>query len=131
MLEIPVTTYWMLNGASYQKLSKLDFNACSLSELQDIVPKLVIGGLRFIVLFLHSFSFIRWNRDSSSYTPNYRAMARFEELLREIAREDNVRFCTMQEAATLVGSYADASEDFVPTLGISHLLSRAWQRIME
>jgi len=129
ILEIPVTTYRLFGKGSHEKLSKLDFNACSLQELLDVTPKLLAGGVRYIVLFLHSFSFIRWKRDFSGIVPNYRALDLFDRFLREVSCWENVRFTTMEQLATLAQG-AEAGEDFVPSAGLFGLLPRALQRVL-
>jgi len=129
ILELPVTAYWMINHRLFRKVSKLDFNACSLAELTDVVPQMVGSGIKFIVLFLHSFSFIRWNKDFTSYSPNHHAIARFEGLLKQIsAMRHDVRFCTMQEAAHMTIPETENDNDFVPTVGFLRLFPRALQR---
>ena len=128
ILEIPVTTYRLLGNGSYEKLSKLDFNACSLRELLDVTPKLMAGGVRYIVLFLHSFSFIRWKRDFSGIVPNYRALERFERYMRAIAGAMNASFTTMKELAA--SQEPEPGRDFVPTVSLSGLFPRALQRVL-
>ena len=46
ILELPVTTYWLLNTPLKRKNSKVDFNACSLSELQNVIPKFIRGRMK-------------------------------------------------------------------------------------
>lgn len=129
ILEIPVTTYRLLGNGSYEKLSKLDFNACSLRELLDVTPKLMAGGVRYIVLFLHSFSFIRWKRDFSGIAPNYRALERFERYMRAVAGTMNTSFTTMKELAAEPHQF-EPGRDFVPTVSLSGLFPRALQRVL-
>ena len=130
IVEIPVTTYWLLNKGPLRKLSKLDFNACSLAELRDVVPKMIAGGVRQIVLFLHSFSFIRWKKDFSGFVPNHRAIARFDNFLREFKGWKNIRFTTMEEAASLLVGDAEGGADCIPTVRLSGLFPRAIQRVL-
>jgi peptidoglycan/xylan/chitin deacetylase (PgdA/CDA1 family) len=129
--EVPVTTYWLVDKGPYRKLSKLDFNACSLAELRDVVPKLIDAGTRTVVLFLHSFSFVRWTRDLSGIVPNYRAMDRFDRLLAEIARRDDAGFITMEQASRMALSENDEGSDFIPTVRMSRLVPRVMQRMLE
>jgi peptidoglycan/xylan/chitin deacetylase (PgdA/CDA1 family) len=131
IMEVPVTTYWLLDKGPYRKLSKLDFNACSLAELRDVVPKLIHGGIRTVVLFLHSFSFVRWKKDFSGIVPNYRAIERFDRLLGEISRRHDAGFITMEQASRMALNEADDDSDFIPTVRMSRLLPRAVQRVLE
>lgn len=131
--EVPVTTYWLVDKGPYRKMSKLDFNACSLAELRDVVPKLIEAGTRTVVLFLHSFSFVRWKKDFSGIEPNDRAMNRFDRLLSDIARRNDAGFITMEEASRIEFNGRDEAEetDFIPTVRMSRLVPRAVQRVLE
>jgi peptidoglycan/xylan/chitin deacetylase (PgdA/CDA1 family) len=129
--EVPVTTYWLVDKGPYRKLSKLDFNACSLAELRDVVPKLIDAGTRTVVLFLHSFSFVRWKKDFSGIVPNYRAIERFDRLMAEIACRSDAGFITMEQASRMHLNGNDDAGDFIPTLRMSRLVPRAMQRVFE
>lgn len=131
ILEVPVTTYWLVDKGPYRKLSKLDFNACSLAELRDVVPKLIDAGIRTVVLFLHSFSFVRWKKDFSGIVPNYRAIERFDRLLAEISRRQDAAFVTMEQASRMALNETEEARDFIPTVRMSRLLPRAMQRVLE
>jgi peptidoglycan/xylan/chitin deacetylase (PgdA/CDA1 family) len=131
ILEVPVTTYWLVDKGPYRKLSKLDFNACSLAELRDVVPKLIDAGTRTVVLFLHSFSFVRWNKDLSGIVPNYRAMERFDRLLADIARRNDAGFITMEQASRMELNESADDNDFIPAVRMSRLVPRAMQRVLE
>lgn len=129
--EVPVTTYWLVDKGPYRKLSKLDFNACSLAELRDVVPKLIDAGTRTVVLFLHSFSFVQWKKDFSGIVPNYRAMERFDRLLKEIAARNDAGFITMEQASRMELNGSNEERDFIPTVRMSRLVPRAMQRVLE
>ena len=132
ILEIPVTCYWLARGLGYQKLSKLDINACSNAEMTEIIPKLIRGKVDYIVLFLHSFSFIRWKRDLSGVEPNHRAIERFEALLHAITTADYYAgFSTMADIAERLLDGTHMNNDFVPALNPVHIVPRALQRLME
>ena len=132
VLEIPVTTYW-LSLPTWRKISKVDINSSSLAELCDVIPKLVGAKTRYIVLFLHSFSFIRWRRDYSGFEPNTRALQRFEAILSRIASwgyQDS--FCTMEQVAReLEGGSIEEDFDFIPTVKSRCVLNRVVQRLLE
>ena len=129
--EVPVTTYWLVDKGPYRKLSKLDFNACSLAELRDVVPKLIDAGIRTAVLFLHSFSFVRWKKDFSGIVPNYRAIERFDRLLAEITARNDAGFITMEQASRIALNEGEEDRDFIPTVRMSRLVPRAMQRVLE
>jgi len=132
ILEVPITCYWLARGIGYQKLSKLDINACSSAEMSDIVPKLVRAKMEYVILFLHSFSFIRWKRNFTGVVPNHRAMERFEVLLQSISKAGyGTRFSTMAEVAAGTIKEQPDRTDFVPSLRTSNILPRAFLRLVE
>lgn len=131
-VEVPVTVYWLFNNRFRRKLSKIDINASSLGEMQDAIPQLMARNLKCIVLFLHSFSFVRWKRDSSGVVPNPRAVNRFERLMESLVEHGgNQQFCTMEQAAKSFSAQDALEEDFIPAINPIRVFSRAVQRIIE
>jgi hypothetical protein len=117
---------------NWRKLSKIDVNSSSLAEMCDVIPQLIAAGSTHIVLFLHSFSFIRWKKDYSGFAPNRRALTRFERLLQYIhGLGYQGSFCTMQELAGHLETEDQAVADFIPTLKSRYILNRAYQRLVE
>lgn len=127
--EIPVSTYWLVDTPFYRKNSKLDINACSNEEFRDILPKFINSKINFVVLFLHSFSFLKWKRDYSSVQPDYRAMERLSRTLELLTKFENVDFLTMQEAAHLVRCVDEENPDFTPSVNVSKIFPRIIQRL--
>lgn len=126
--EIPVTTYWLVHTSLYRKNSKIDVNACSWSELEDIVPKLTGTGIPYGVLFLHSFSFIKLDRALHG-SPDPKPLERFEKLL-ELLREDrDAGFVTMKSIAK-TGGCDPREQDQIPTLAPARIVSRAARRLV-
>ncbi len=132
ILEIPVTTYWMLNRFGYRKLSKLDINACSNAEMKEVIPQLVSKAVPYVILFLHSFSFVKWKRDLSGVVPNYRALERFDALLESIVSADSYapRFSTMAEIAEDKSRQHTSGSDYIPSLTPARIPGRALQRLL-
>lgn len=131
ILEIPVTTYWLINTSFFRKISKLDVNSSSLAELMDIIPKLMESRVGPVVLFLHSFSFIRWKKDNSGVLPNYRALERFETIVDAICKRGyQTHFCTMAEISRSFAGENEHELDFIPTVKASGIIPRALQRIL-
>ena len=126
-----MTTFWLINQPFYRKITKTDINAASLAEMSEVIPQMLKHRMRYIVLFLHSFSFIRWQRDFSGIIPNHRAVERFDTLLQRIAQwEPASEFCTMEEASRLPMP-TEEEPDFIPTVSSLRLLPRAYQRLVE
>jgi len=132
ILEVPVTMYWLFDNVLLRKMSKLDINACSLTELRNVIPKLVRGRIRCVILFLHSFSFIRWKKDYSGVLPNYRALERFERTLEMICGWGyRGSFCTMAELSKALSGDQDGRCDLIPTVNSLGIILRALRRILE
>jgi Polysaccharide deacetylase len=132
ILEIPVTSYWLWNRSSRRKNSKIDVNACSWTELRTIVPQFARSSVDYVVLFLHSFSFLRWDRNGDNLAPKIGPLKRFEALLRTIREDLAGEFVTIEEAARpSVPSQDGQEEDCAPTVPPLYLVPRVLTRLLE
>ena len=127
--ELPVTTYWLLDTPFYRKNSKLDFNACTIGELKDVLPKFIKSNIKFVVLFLHSFSFLKWGKGYSHVDPDLRALRSFEETLEFLKEFDSVNFLTVKEAIPLFDSLGKNEEDFIPRVDLVNVFPRIVKRL--
>jgi hypothetical protein len=130
LLEIPVTTYWLWNTPSSKKNSKVDVNACSWAELSSIVPRLARSSIEYVVLFVHSFSFVHWNGKRESLAVNRGPLKRFEALLNMIRQDLGGEFYTIEQASRVQLQH-DPVPDFIPTLSPVRLLPRLATRLLE
>lgn len=95
ILEMPVTIYSMLGGP-YTKISKIDMNACSWREIKHVVrdytqePRIL-----FVILFLHSFSFIKRGKKVGDKFPNFRVIRKFESTLRFLKDDPRCELITL------------------------------------
>lgn len=127
--EIPVTVYGM---ALPNRKSKIDINACSLQELKHAVDRIMEfnaksrAGLRNIVIFLHSFSFVKWNPSYVAAGPDGKTLEKFVQFIGYI--RDNygnaAAFRKLEECGR-----PEAEEDFLPRLGFGDFISRMAGRI--
>ena len=119
------------------KKSKIDLNACSLAELKDICGKFILSSVDkeslIVVLFLHSFSFIRWDRGYSRFSVDHKTLSNFERFLEFIflRYHKNIEFITTEG---LTSSFTDKAKnkellDCVPTGSIVNLLPRYLKRM--
>lgn len=129
--EIPVTTYWLMNSELYRKNSKIDFNACSWKELRAVVGALARSELPYIVLFLHSFSFIYWDPVKRTLTPKLKPLKRFESLLGVIRDELGGEFVTMGEVAQQPPIEADKRFDMVPSVSPFCSITRVLTHLLD
>jgi peptidoglycan/xylan/chitin deacetylase (PgdA/CDA1 family) len=130
ILEIPVTTYWLWRMPSPGKNSKIDVNACSWTELRSIVPKLA-HSVEYIVLFLHSFSFVRWDGNGGNLTPKRAPLERFEALLRMVRENLNADFTTIDQISKMSPEGFESAGDFVPTLPLLYIVPRIFNRFFD
>jgi hypothetical protein len=131
VFEVPVTTYWLLKTPWYRKIAKIDVNSSSLSEMESAILALLGNGTEYVILFLHSFSFIGWNKRFSDFAPNYRPMRRFEALLERLVNSGyGERFCTMADVARQLEAGALGSGDQIPSLNSSAVLARVLRRAL-
>ena len=129
IVEIPISTYWLIHTFFYKKNSKLDINACSYQEFKDIVPKFIHCDISFVVLFLHSFSFLKWNKDHSHVIPDYVTIKKFEKIFSFITTLNNVDFLTIKESVPLLATDKEVSFDFTPSVNIFKIGNRIIQRL--
>jgi len=81
VLEVPVTVYSML-GRVCKKKSKIDINACSWTEIKHVASNYINESrVLFVILFLHSFSFIRQGGKVNDISPNFSVIRKFERTL--------------------------------------------------
>jgi hypothetical protein len=136
IFEIPVTIYNILNIGALKKDSKLDINACSYSELASITNKFRNYGAPnqtgIIVLFLHSFSFIKWRKDYLKYDIDYATIRNFDKLLKMITSDysDVVDFLKIEDIKPFAAEIIDSklTEDYIPKLDFINIPSRFIKR---
>jgi hypothetical protein len=131
VLEIPVTTYWLWNAFSRQKNSKIDVNACSWTELQNVLPKFSDSPVDYVILFLHSFSFVQWDRNGGNLAPKRGPLKRFEALLKLIRQELGGEVITIDEISKQLPPGTDTKADFVPRLSPIHMVPRILGRFFD
>jgi len=130
ILEVPVTTYWLWNRFSFRKNSKIDVNACSWNELRSAMSQLSRSSIEYVVVFLHSFSFVRWDRNGENLAPNLGPLRRFEALLKMIRQDPDTRFTTIREISDRPTRSAESTSDYVPSLSSFYIVPRILSRFL-
>ena len=128
IFELPVTTYWLWNHLSFKKNSKLDVNACSGRELRNAMLEFSKSSLEYVVVFLHSFSFVRWDKNGENLSPNSGPLRRFETLLKLIRNDLGGKFATVAEICAQPARNMEPSADYVPSLSSFNMLPRILSR---
>jgi peptidoglycan/xylan/chitin deacetylase (PgdA/CDA1 family) len=130
LLEIPVTTYWLVKNGAVAKNSKIDVNACSTSELRRVLKLLSFSPIRYVVLFLHSFSFVRWDKNGDNLKPRTRPIGRLESLLKFVRYELDGEFATVAETVTQGVGQDINMPDYVPLISPLYIVPRLFARII-
>jgi hypothetical protein len=115
--EIPVTVYKLLDMFLYEDYSKIDINACSREEICYVIDKLA-GKVEVLILFLHSFSFLKWDSRRKYFVPDSHNITKFDDILRAIACRNDVEVVTMAGycQTMVMAPVADMLlTDFIPT----------------
>lgn len=125
LLEIPITGFFRERRLSlagiplhhHRSFVKTDVDATSLKELRFFVEEAKKHNIRVMNLFLHSYSFIRFNADFSHFEPDYQDMEKFIRFLEYATADPAIRFVTMRELYEVYqenpSSLLDGS-DYVP-----------------
>lgn len=124
IIEVPVTTFICFKCAGFVRYSKLDINARNFNELKEIILKAKKGNLKTIILFLHSFSFIKWGKDSKITSPNLEAMNILRKTL-DLLKVHQMQILTMKEFHNEYKQNPDKfiGEDVIPELSFKKVSS--------
>ncbi len=112
--ELPITIF--NNQISYNLLNvpikkrtltkKLDVDACSVEELKKGFDAFNENGIRIIVLFLHSYSFIKWSTDYKVISPDYNDIEKFKFIL-EYAAKHGYKIESVKKISSMLNNYLD------------------------
>jgi len=125
ILEIPVTgyerhrhvTFGGITVHSQQTFSKTDVNWASLDELLFFLEEAKRNDIRVFNLFMHSYSFVRFNSDSTHLEPNHPEMEKFEQFLALALSDPEIRVVTMRDLYELCRQDTNSllgGADYVP-----------------
>jgi peptidoglycan/xylan/chitin deacetylase (PgdA/CDA1 family) len=126
LIEIPVTGFYhkryldfKLFRIKYQrKFIKTDIDWCSTDELLHFVDYAKKKEIKFINLFMHSYSFLKYNDDFTRFDVDEEALQNLSHLLSVWTKDRQIRFITMQELLDLYKSDTSSfrGSDHVPVL---------------
>ena len=129
IIEIPVTVYTLLKVPGYVKYSKIDINACSEEEITSVIKQLA-GKTDPVILFLHSFSFIKWSRGSKIPVVDQMILDKFEAVLKMISSAGNIKVRTVENyyKEVLSQGILQQNHDHVPDVSLKALFKRIMDR---
>ena len=134
VLEIPATSFRGVTLGLFKPYRYLSTCGNSAKEIISIIRKFNRSGVKIIVLTFHSFSFLGWNFNRSNYWVDTKKIARFDNLLREIAKNDRKNVKSFRELYEIFkknpGSILDSPEA-VPKSSLFFALSRLIGRFLQ
>ncbi len=122
IVEVPVTGYYRPNYARFPLLPfkrqfiKTDIDWSHLDELKFFYNEGERNGLNVLVLFMHSFSLVKFTNDFKKFEPDNKEMNRFASFLKW-ASEKGARFMTATELWKICSSNPKMfrRRDYIPT----------------
>ena len=105
IIEVPVTVFYrdICWGAGPLSLKirrsfvKTDIDWASLDELKSFVKEAKKHNIRVMNLFMHSYSFIRWDSGFTNFRPDYADIEKFVHFLEFIKSDREIAVITMRE----------------------------------
>jgi len=96
MLEIPVTVFESNTSLEFLGIKfpwktmyrKTDINDCSESELRSFAEQGNANNLGVLNLFLHSYSFVKFNYNFTRFSPNSYAIETFQKILEYASKKE-------------------------------------------
>ena len=142
ILELPVTNYQMTPRFRFGPLSrqgktavvKTQADYCQLRELLQFVEFARRSGTRFVNLFLHSYSFLRFDKSFTHFEPDYAELATFDRYLSALTARGDVRQLTMVEfleeldAGRLPLAVEDDAPSFTRSYGPVSAMKELWRK---
>ena len=129
IIEVPVTIFkrnrqvslgnWVLKRQS--SFVKTDIDAASLDELKTFVQQAKKHDIRMMNLFLHSYSFLKFDSNFTKFEPNWTNMEKFDIFLNFVANDPEIKVITMKEFYRLHQETLEpfCGSDYVPVIDFS------------
>ena len=129
VIEVPLTVFTQFRLANMKPYRHFDLNADTLSELIHIVRVAKETNLRVITLLLHSFSFLKRNKDRTKFTPNFKDLHKFKYFLKVIKHDPYVEVITIKDFYSLCKENRElvSGTDSVPNSGLIRTSVRAYK----
>ncbi|MDI6791335.1 MAG: hypothetical protein QME81_00485 [bacterium] len=99
VLEIPSTVYTEIKLASFKRYRNLDPYTTSLPEMIRVVKQAKERGLKTVVVLLHSFTFLKMNKDRTRFEPDRADIKKFDRFCAWLKEEPGIEVVTMKQIA--------------------------------
>jgi len=132
VLEIAPTTYISPSLGLFRPYKIIDIDSNPLLELKTVISKCRMFNINPIVLVLHSFSFLMWNRNRTKYWPDYSDIKKFTFLIQLLKENKQIHILSMKEFYSLYQQQRiseDLSSGVLPRNGYFLSLYRAFYRL--
>ncbi len=126
IIEVPVTGFYrdICWGAGPLSLKirrsfvKTDIDWASLDELKNFVKEAKEHNIRVMTLFMHSYSFIKWDNEFVNFQPDYADIEKFTRFLEFIKSDKEIEVITMGEFYKLYKENPSLfnGSDYVPVI---------------
>jgi len=128
VIEVPVSVFkriWYLKVGSLrikvgEDISKVDIDWASLDELKSSLEAFKQLKVRTVILFLHSYTFVKWDSDFSQFSIDQEDIEKFDQILDEIEKDPKIRVITMKEFYDLYQKDPKIFEgsDYIPEITV-------------
>ena len=132
ILEVPATVFVSPSLGIFSSYRLFDLNANPVTELLSILKKLKRAGKEVVVLTLHSFSFLNWNKERTKYWVDNLKIKEFDNFLKKVLSQDDISFVTMKEFYEIKNKENDITDEteFIPNSGYGFASYRIWHKLL-
>ncbi|MEW5766701.1 MAG: polysaccharide deacetylase family protein [bacterium] len=142
VVEIPPTIFTEIKLGSFKRYRNLDPYTTSLPEMIRVVKQAKERGLKTVVVLLHSFTFLRMDRDRTRFEPDWKDIKKFDQFCAWLKGEPGIEVVTMKQIADLESEIrnpksaismsairhpkSEIEDDLVPHPGMPYTLMRSF-----
>lgn len=118
IIEVPVTVFKerIFNKEPRDKYYIFDVNGITKFEFRELYKKYADSELPSIILFMHSFSFLKRYKDDLDLKPNINDIDFFEYILDYVTNRNDFIIVTFQEYHNQFNGQEFDSKDFAPMI---------------
>ena len=139
ILEVPVTGFHRVSNYTVagfpivrrSRFIKTDINWSSADEIATFVRYGEKYGIKVVNLFLHSYSFVSFNKDYSRFIPRIDRMEKFREFIAKLKIEWDLKNVTLRDIYELHredSSFLSYNTDLVPVVTHEKALAKVLLR---
>jgi len=134
MLQIPASVYQCVTLGLFKPYRLISTDGNSFTETWSMIELLRKKQVPVINLVYHSFSFLKWNKERTSYRVAKNRLNKFDRLLTKLSKDQNYEVRTIKEIQELCNNQGNDlmdHSDYVPKSHIGHTLLRLADRLVD